>query len=102
MPREGLLMMSALVDQLALDIEATRHLGSTAPPESKDRVADQKVPAVVPVRIAHTLKAVKMPDGGLLLDIESLIGGNFRLSISAEQAATLPFTLLPPGSSGSQ
>jgi hypothetical protein len=102
MPREGLLMMSALVDQLALDIETTRHLGKVAPPEDNDHVADQGAPVVVPVRIARTLDTVRMPDGGMLLDVGSVMGERLRLSISREQAANLLFALVPTGSSGSQ
>lgn len=102
MPREGLLLMSALVDQLALDIETTRRFGPGAPAASKDHVIDEKVSAVVPVRVARTLEAHRMPDGGLLLDVASMIGERVRLSISAEQAATVLFTLLPTGASTSQ
>lgn len=100
MSREGLFLMSALVDQLTLDIETAHHFGRTKAVSSEDRASDQNVPAVVPVRVAGTLDAVKMADGGLLLDVASVIGGRFRLSISAEQAATLLFTLLPTGASG--
>lgn len=100
MPREDLFLMSALVDQLTLDIETARYFGRTEAVASKHQASDQKAPAVVPVRVARTLDAVKMADGGLLLDVGSVIGERFRLSISAEQVATVLFTLLPPGSSG--
>lgn len=102
MPREGLLMMSALVDQLALDIETARHLRKVAAPEGNEQVADEGAPAAVPVRIAHTLDTVRMPDGGMLLDVGSVMGERLRLAISREQAATLLFALLPTSLSGSQ
>jgi len=93
-----LLELSILFDQLALDIESARLLAKMAPLPWSGSATEASAPAVVPVHIAHTLSAVKMPEGGLLLDVKGLQGEDFRLAISAEQAATVLLSLCPPAS----
>ena len=98
LPPANLMELSILFNELALDMEAARQLAKMAPLAYSGSAAEGGDSAIVPVHIAGTLNAVKTADGGLLLDVQSLHRKNFRLAISAEQAATVLLSLCPPAS----
>jgi hypothetical protein len=89
-----LLELAVLIEQLELDIETARWIANVRSSASvgSSRTRDA---AIVTVHVARNLSALQTGDGGVLLDVEDLRGENFRLAISAEQAAAIFFRMYP-------
>jgi hypothetical protein len=95
--REAVLCMSALIDQIALEMEAAQLMAGTAAAARASPLPAREIPVVTPVHLAEELKTFCLPGNGCLLEVKALLGGHLRISLEAEQVSSLLSELLARG-----